>query len=66
MTTEELSIIAKEKKSKFVAARNANADFETLKAIGEEYTSAIAAWHKLKFPKKKFRRPSVGYLIRAL
>ena len=66
MTTDQLSEIARQKKEEFVNARAANAGFDALKRIGAEYANAIAAWHKVRFPGKKFNKPSVGYLIRAL
>lgn len=62
----ELAEIARQKKEEFISARAARADFETLKRLGAAYADAIAAWHKARFPGKKFSKPSVGYLIRAL
>lgn len=64
--SEELSKIAREKKRAFLLARSNNEDFDTLKIIGEEYIDAIAVWHKNRFPNKRFTKPSIGYLIRAL
>ncbi len=66
MTIDQLAEIARNKKQSFIDARAAAADFDTLKRIGAEYSDAIAAWHKEKWPNKKFNKPSVGYLIRAL
>jgi len=63
---EELAEIARQKKEAFLQARASNSGFETLKRLGAEYADAIAAWHKVRFPNKKFNKPSVGYLIRAL
>jgi len=66
MNTIELSEVAQLKKEEFLNARTARAGFDTLKKLGTEYAEAIAAWHKVRFPGKKFNKPSVGYLIRAL
>ncbi len=63
---EELAKKARDKKEEFLQARARNADFETLSRIAKEYGLAMKAWHKTRFPKKKFNMPSVGYLIRAL
>jgi hypothetical protein len=63
---EKLAEIARQKKEAFLLARTNKADFDTMKRLGTEYADAIAAWHKVRFPKKKFNKPSVGYLIRAL
>lgn len=63
---EELAQKAREKKEEFIQARANLADFETMKRIAKEYGEAMKAWHKVRFPKKKFNMPSVGYLIRAL
>lgn len=66
MTTEQLSEIARAKKEEFLIARATGASYERLKIIGNEYADAVARWHKAKWPGKKFFKPSVGYLIRAL
>lgn len=63
---EELAQKARDKKEEFLQARASQADFETLKRLAKEYGEAMKAWHKVRFPKKKFNMPSVGYLIRAL
>ncbi len=63
---EELAKKARDKKEEFLQARASNADFETMKRIAKEYGAAMKAWHKIRFPNKKFNMPSVGYLIRAL
>lgn len=63
---EELAKKARDKKDEFLQARAHNADFETLKHLANEYGKAMKAWHKVRFPDKKFKMPSVGYLIRAL
>ena len=63
---EELAQKARDKKEEFLKARASLADFETLQRIGKEYGLAMKAWHKARFPKKKFNMPSIGYLIRAL
>ncbi len=63
---EELAQKARDKKEEFLKARASNADFETLQRIAKEYGEAMKAWHKVRFPNKKFNMPSVGYLIRAL
>ena len=65
-TMQELAQHARNKKQEFLAARACGADFETMRRIGTEYGEAIKAWHAVRFPDKKFRMPSVGYLIRAL
>jgi hypothetical protein len=66
MTIEEMAADARSKKEKFMRARAARASFETLKELANEYMDACATWHKERFPGKKFKRQSVGYLIRAL
>jgi hypothetical protein len=66
MTTDELAKIARDKKADFLALRSSLADFDTLKIAASEYMDACAAWHKVRFPGKKFKRQSAGYLIRAL
>ena len=66
MTTDELAKLARDKKAVFLTARAQFAPFETLKRLADEYMDACAAWHKVRFPEKKFKRQSVGYLIRAL
>ena len=63
---DELAQKARDKKDEFLKARASQADFETLKRIAKEYGEAMRAWHKVRFPNKKFNMPSVGYLIRAL
>ncbi len=63
---DELAQKAREKKEAFLAARASFADFDTLKRLAKEYGEAMKAWHKARFPNKKFKMPSVGYLIRAL
>ncbi len=63
---EQLAQKARDKKDEFLKARASQADFETLKRIAKEYGEAMRAWHKVRFPNKKFNMPSVGYLIRAL
>lgn len=63
---EELSAIARNKKQEFVDARKANASFDDLSRLAAEYGAAMKAWHKAKYPKKRFNMPSTGYLIRAL
>ena len=63
---EELAQKARDKKEEFLQARASQADFETLQRICKEYGEAMKAWHKVRFPSKKFKMPSVGYLIRAL
>jgi len=63
---EQLAQKARDKKEEFLKARASKADFDTLKRLAKEYGEAIKAWHKVRFPDKKFRMPSVGYLIRAL
>jgi hypothetical protein len=66
MTLEQLSEMARQKKDNFLLARASMAEYDTLKRLAGEYIDAIAAWHKQRFPGKKFNKPSVGYLIRAL
>lgn len=63
---EELAQKAQEKKEEFLRARAQGSDFDTLKRIATEYGEAMKAWHRVRFPGKKFKAPSVGYLIRAL
>lgn len=63
---DELAQKARDKKEEFLQARASQSDFETLKRIAKEYGEAMKAWHKVRFPNKKFNMPSVGYLIRAL
>lgn len=63
---DELAQKARTKKEEFLKARASNAEFETLKRLATEYGEAMKAWHKVRFPDKKFKMPSVGYLIRAL
>jgi len=63
---EQLAQAARDKKEEFLQARARNADFDTLKRLAKEYGEAMKAWHKIRFPDKKFKMPSVGYLIRAL
>lgn len=63
---EQLAEKARTKKAEFLLARASNADFETMKRLAAEYGEAMKAWHKIRFPDKKFKMPSVGYLIRAL
>ena len=58
--------IARNEKQKFIDARRAGADYDTLAKLAKNYTNAIRNWHKLAYPNKKFTAPSVGYLIRAL
>jgi hypothetical protein len=66
MTTDELANITRQKKDTFLEARALCASHDELKRLADEYTAAVAAWHKERFPGKRFNRPSVGYLIRAL
>jgi len=61
-----LSKTARDKKDLFLLARSSGADFDTLSRLANEYTAAIAAWHKIRFPGKRYNKPSAGYLIRAL
>ena len=61
-----LSEIAKQKKIYFLQLRASGASYEELEKAGNEYANAIAAWHKEHYPNKRFHKPSVGYLIRAL
>ncbi len=63
---KELAEKARVKKEEFLLARSKHADFETLQRIAKEYGEAVQEWHKVRFPGKKFKMPSVGYLIRAL
>ena len=63
---EQLAETARQKKDAFLQARANKADFDTLKQLASEYGNAMAAWHKARWPGKKFSKPSVGYLIRAL
>ena len=63
---DELAQKARDKKNEFLKARATNASFETLQRIGKEYGEAMKAGHKVRFPDKKFKMPSVGYLISAL
>ena len=63
---EDLAKKARDKKEEFLKARASGADFETMQRIAKEYGEAMKAWHKIRFPDKKFKMPSVGYLIRAL
>ncbi len=62
----ELARIAQEKKAHFLALRASNAPYPELDDAARSYTAAIAAWHKVKYPAKKFTKPSTAYLIRAL
>jgi len=66
MSTDELATIARQKKENFLEARALCASHDELKRLADEYTAAVAEWHKARFPGKRFNRPSVGYLIRAL
>jgi hypothetical protein len=66
MDINELAEDARNKKEVFIAARGAGASYDELTKLADEYSSAIALWHKSRFPSKKFTKPSVGYLIRAL
>lgn len=66
MTNDELAAIARQKKNDFIAARSCGANFDELKRLASEYGEAIAAWHAQRFPGKRFIKPSVSYLIRAL
>lgn len=59
---EELAQLARDKKEEFLKARARNADFDTMKRIAKEYGEAVKAWHKVRFPNKRFTMPSVGYL----
>ena len=63
---DELAKVARIKKAAFLTARANLASHETLKVLADEYCDAIAAWHKVRYPGKKFKRPSLGYLIRAM
>ncbi len=63
---EHLAAIARAKKQEFLHARAAGANFETMQRLGLEYGQAIAAWHKVRFPNKRFKMPTAGYLMRAL
>lgn len=63
---DELAQKARDKKKEFLQARANLADFETMKRLAKEYGEAMKAWHKVRFPNKRFNMPSVGYLIRAL
>lgn len=66
MNTDELSLIARNKKDDFLNLRSSGASYDELKLAADEYSNAVAQWHKSRFPGKKFNKPSVGYLIRAL
>lgn len=61
-----LSEKAKTSRATFLAMRKAGANYAILKMFAERYANAIEAWHKAAKPGKKFRRPSFGYLVRAL
>jgi hypothetical protein len=63
---EQLAEIARQKKEAFLKLRGNKAPYEELDAAAKEYADAIAAWHKVRFPGKKFTKPSTAYLIRAL
>ncbi len=63
---EKLAEIAREKKAIFLKLRAERASYDVLDAAAKEYVNAIAAWHKVRFPGKKYNKPSTGYLIRAL
>jgi hypothetical protein len=63
---DELSQKARDMKDKFLQLRAQSAPYDQLKQAADEYAGAVAAWHKARFPGKRFRKPSVGYLIRAL
>lgn len=63
---DALATIAREKKQAILNARACGADYDTLKRLCAEYADACAAWHKVRFPGKKFNKPSTGYLLRAL
>ena len=63
---DKLAEDARLKKEVFLRLRSEKAVYDTLKRAAGEYSDAIEAWHKARFPHKKFRRPSVGYLLRAL
>jgi hypothetical protein len=63
---ETLAEIARQKKEAFLVLRDSKAAYEDIDAAAKEYTAAIAAWHKVRFPGKKFTKPSTAYLIRAL
>lgn len=63
---ETLAEIARQKKESFLALRGNKAPYEEIDKAAREYADAIAAWHKVRFPGKKFTKPSTAYLIRAL
>jgi hypothetical protein len=64
--TKYLAERAKAKRQTFLAMRGANANYATLKHFAEAYADSLEAWHKAAKPGRKFRRPSFGYLVRAL
>ena len=66
MGINELANEAQNKKQAFVALRNARCEYAEIKRAAEAYADAIAAWHKARFPSKRFRKPSAAYLIRAI
>ncbi len=39
---------------------------DELHDLARAYAEAMAEYHKLRWPGKRFRKPSPGYLIRAL
>ena len=65
MTNDELAAIARTKKEQMLEARRSG-DTESALAAANAYATAITEWHKQKYPGKKFRKPSPGYLLRAL
>jgi hypothetical protein len=61
-----LSERAKIKRTTFLAMRKANASPDVLRMFANQYADALEAWHKAAKPGRKFRRPSFGYLVRAM
>ena len=62
---EELAAVAQAKRENMIEAKHTGDIIAALNAA-TEYADAIEAWHKARFPGKKFRKPAAAYLLRAI
>lgn len=53
-------------KQAIIDARRAMQPREQLVALCNTYIAAMQAWHKAKYPGRRFTKPNPAYLLRAL
>ena len=63
--TEELAAAAQARREDMIKAKRTGDIISSLDAA-RKYADAIEAWHKARFPGKKFRKPAAAYLLRAI